>query len=273
MFRRVRAACVLAALCALALLSIFQASFAPFPRTAMAYSVSSPAHVHWAHAVNSQAKLADALANLLAIEADVLLASSGIAVMAHPPATDSDLSLDDFLSRVASAACIVKLDFKSHAAFHAAEARLRAAPSTLRARIWLNADILQGSNAAVPSFDAASFIAEASACRVAKLSVGWTTSAASIEYSDTMIDEMLSLLAGKEGMTLPIKATLVRANWDALKRVYTNSSHGMTLWSNEAMSDDELTWLYTTLEMDPSLQGRTFYDLPGWTALVARMGW
>ncbi|KDO23343.1 hypothetical protein SPRG_11657 [Saprolegnia parasitica CBS 223.65] len=240
----------------------------------MSSSSADPMRVHWAHAVNSQAQLTDALARGLALEADVQLSPENVLIMAHPPANTSDLTFEMFLARASASNCIVKLDFKTRAAFEAALSNLTAAPASLRRRIWLNADILRGSEAPAPSFDAAQFVAQATACHTDKLSVGWTTSAASVEYTSAMVDEMLQLLQGvNASATLPIKASLVRRSWPALERVYTNSTHGLTLWSNDALSDDEMTWLHTTLETTPALRGRTYYDLAGWNELVARNQW
>ncbi|OQS05783.1 hypothetical protein THRCLA_02135 [Thraustotheca clavata] len=235
---------------------------------------SSPLHVPWAHAVNSKAKLADAIAKHLAIEADVLLNGKGIPVMAHPPATDSDLSLETFLREVSTSTNgILKLDFKSHVAFATSLEKICRIDASLRQRLWLNADILQGDKGSSPSFDATRFISEALECHVEKLSVGWTTSALSEEYSEEMIDEMLQLLQGINGATLPVKASLVRSSWAALEKVLTTSSHGFTLWSNEKLTEEEMIWLHTALETPTEFKGRTYYDLEGWSDLVAKMQW
>ncbi|CAK4076489.1 unnamed protein product [Aphanomyces euteiches] len=236
----------------------------------------SPLHIHWAHAVNSQDRLASALSNGQAIEADILLNPQKVPVMAHPPANDSDLTLSEFLTRVESATCIVKLDFKSYDAFRSALPLIAKFDESQKSRIWINADILKGSNAPDSAFPAAQFINEAKACGAGKLSVGWTTSANSTEYSSAMVTEMLQLLNPHDDIaaTFPIKASLVRGNWGALKNLYSNPSFGMTLWLNEPLSDDDLEWLYHTLETsDESLRGRTYYDLQGWNNLVQRKGW
>ncbi|KAF0745845.1 hypothetical protein AaE_008367 [Aphanomyces astaci] len=222
-----------------------------------------PIHVHWAHAVNSQASLASALAQDQAIEADILLNSDNIPVMAHPPAIDSDLTLRAFLAQVEPGVGVVKLDFKSDAAFQQALPLLR------------DLNILLGSNAEEPKFSAPHFVAEAIRLRVGKLSLGWTTSKHSTEYTPAMVREMLHLLSEYDSSiaaTFPIKASLVRGSWEALKALYANPAFGMTLWLNEALSEGDLVWLYETLETS-SLQGRTYYDLHGWNALVRHKGW
>ncbi|XP_063359055.1 protein FAM151A isoform X1 [Cydia amplana] len=92
--------------------------------------------VTWAHAVNNKTFLQAALASdVQMLEADIVLGQligkegPPIPVMAHPPATTSDLSLGDFLSIVAQhnkgiakeKQKGVKLDFKSIEAFEKAQ--------------------------------------------------------------------------------------------------------------------------------------------------------
>lgn len=56
-------------------------------------------NVTWAHAVNSRANLAAALnSNVMMIESDVICGYSGIPLMAHPPAVDSDLTLQQWIT-------------------------------------------------------------------------------------------------------------------------------------------------------------------------------
>lgn len=81
--------------------------------------------VTWAHAVNSQSKLSDALNDdeIMMLEADVILgrliggSNEIIPVMGHPPSIESDLSLQNFIESVievqGSQKKGIKLDFKS----------------------------------------------------------------------------------------------------------------------------------------------------------------
>ena len=74
----------------------------------------------WAHSCCSRAALDEALADtrITAIESDLIVSKvSGRVVMAHPPATDSDLSFDEFFARaLADGRRALKLDFKEPAA-------------------------------------------------------------------------------------------------------------------------------------------------------------
>lgn len=88
--------------------------------------------IKWAHAVNSQDLLTTALdSNIDMIEADIILGvlinepnKEKKPVMGHPPNTESDISLEDFLKRIlkynkenSSKTKGVKLDFKSTEVF------------------------------------------------------------------------------------------------------------------------------------------------------------
>lgn len=88
--------------------------------------------VRWAHAVNSETKLQEALADgeVDMIEADIILGkidNSGqfLPVMGHPPLKSSDITLNDFLLNILdfNSNSItpkgVKLDFKSIEVFEA----------------------------------------------------------------------------------------------------------------------------------------------------------
>ena len=57
--------------------------------------------ITWSHATNSHQELAEALTDgTMMIEADVSIGPNGEPIMAHPPATTSDLSLQQFLDIV-----------------------------------------------------------------------------------------------------------------------------------------------------------------------------
>lgn len=89
--------------------------------------------VVWAHAVNDLSRLRKALSDptIMMIEADVVLGflkfnngSSRIPIMAHPPAQESDLSLQMFLEITNNFIAKnmkkgIKLDFKSTESFDA----------------------------------------------------------------------------------------------------------------------------------------------------------
>lgn len=297
----------------------------------------APRDYRWGHAVNSPALLQDisrairaATAHdaqassqdyVNAVEADVIWSETQqIAVMGHPPQTDSDLSLAAFLDEMQALAAllhtqtissssrsgdtttnaaanatdspllIVKLDFKSMRAFEASTALVRTfvAAFPFARGVFINADILVGpANTRDIAFpDADAFVRHASALGGAAhahklvLSVGWTTSNANDEefrrsYSSAMVDAMLDVLALYPDLhvTFPVRATSVQSSWPELRRLVLARPHafGLTLWwSKTQLQDDELEWLYATLEHDPALANRTFYDILGFARFLER---
>jgi hypothetical protein len=82
------------------------------------FNLTDSAAITWAHAVNSNAKLAEALSDVktMFIEADVLLVTEAghvEPVMAHPPATEFDMTFARFLELATPSAKGLKIDFKS----------------------------------------------------------------------------------------------------------------------------------------------------------------
>jgi hypothetical protein len=166
--------------------------------------------------------------------------------------------------------------------------------------VFVNADILKGPVDPGDSiaFDAREFLEVASALAHIDdgqhrdkivLSVGWTTRNASDEetrrpYSPSMVDEMMHVLepVADLAVTFPLRATSVRASWPAVRHLLlANSNYSFTLWwAISQMPDEELEWLYHTLELEllsevdadgrKSLAQRTFYDILGFDRFLKR---
>uniref|UniRef100_A0A182W9W4 Menorin-like domain-containing protein n=1 Tax=Anopheles minimus TaxID=112268 RepID=A0A182W9W4_9DIPT len=173
----------------------------------------------WAHAVNDAEFLTRVLASdIQFIEADISLGylkddvnkEHEIPIMAHPPATESDISLETFLTRIlqynrenakdTSKVKGVKLDFKSIGAFEGAINILRTSYDMNSFDTWINADILPGpvDNTATIPVDSTRFFAAAKRLGKATLSIGWTTrwgaDFADGSYTDQQIDAMISAI-------------------------------------------------------------------------------
>ena len=99
---------------------------------------------------NISIQLAAALTDgTMMIEADVSAGLGGEPIMAHPPDTESDLSLELFLETVllateGGAKKGIKLDFKSLDILQPSLETLQRLQSRLVFPVWLNADILRG---------------------------------------------------------------------------------------------------------------------------------
>ncbi|NXT15422.1 F151B protein, partial [Prunella fulvescens] len=97
-------------------------------------------------------------------------------VLAHPPDTDSDITLREWLALMGSTDKGIKLDFKSLAAVGPSLELLGQAGQALDRPVWLNGDVLPGPRASCAPLDARAFLgAVTSSCPEATLSLGWTT--------------------------------------------------------------------------------------------------
>ncbi|MGH0182774.1 UNVERIFIED_CONTAM: hypothetical protein FKN15_010512 [Acipenser sinensis] len=113
------------------------------------------------------------------IEADVLLRGREPRepIMAHPPHSDSDITLQDWLNEVLLSDKGIKLDFKSLEAVQSSIRLLESVKSRQSRPLWINADILPGPNGSPgQAVEAKGFLD--TVCPVsphAVLSLGWTT--------------------------------------------------------------------------------------------------
>ncbi|XP_063618323.1 protein FAM151A isoform X2 [Cydia splendana] len=249
--------------------------------------------VTWAHAVNNKTYLQAALASdVQMLEADIVLGQligkegPPIPVMAHPPATTSDLSLGDFLSIVAQhnkgiakdKQKGVKLDFKSIEAFEKAQDLIaRFSKPEVTFPLWLNADILPGPVAATTKpLDPEKFIKLASNHPRAVLSVGWTTryggNITEGEYTRQQIGTMLRMvnaLKVNQTITFPVRAGLASNSQpvilDLLRETRALGS-SVTVWSAEgdAVAVERLRALILTVGLE-----HTYLDVPA--ELAARL--
>ncbi|XP_053612344.1 protein FAM151B isoform X2 [Plodia interpunctella] len=240
--------------------------------------------VTWAHAVNNKTYLQAALASEVSmLEADIVLGhisgSEGppIPIMAHPPATTSDLSLSEFLSTVQqfnkgkSKPKGVKLDFKSIEAFEKSQELIgQYTKPEINFPVWLNADILPGPvDATTKPVDPAKFLKLGATHPRTVMSIGWTTkfggNITEGEYSREHIGTMLRMIHENhvtQTVTFPVRAGLASNSQPVLldllrETSYLNST--MTVWSSEgdAVETDRLRALILTVGLE-----KTYLDVP-----------
>ncbi|CAH2077136.1 unnamed protein product, partial [Iphiclides podalirius] len=239
--------------------------------------------VTWAHAVNNKTYLEAALASDVSmLEADIVIGQivgkegPPIPIMAHPPATTSDLSLADFLSTVAqhnngkAQQKGVKLDFKSIDAFEKSQEQIaQFSKPEVTFPLWLNADILPGPvNATTTPVEPLRFLGLGAKHPRAVLSLGWTTNyggaIAEGEYSRDQIGTMLRLVNEhvNQTVTFPVRAGLASNSQPVLLdllRETASLNSSMTVWSSEgdAVEVDRLRALILTVGLE-----RTYLDVP-----------
>ncbi|XP_023289849.1 protein FAM151A isoform X2 [Orussus abietinus] len=240
--------------------------------------------VTWAHAVNSQKKLDDALqSDIMMLEADVIvgtLNTSGvnatdIPIMGHPPANESDLSLEDFLRQVLkNGKKGVKLDFKSYSAFSQSQPVIQDLFENATLPLWINADILAGPvNASKPDELFESFVKDTvQHFPTSTLSPGWTTrygEAYNItdgQYTEEHVKEMLKSLSEAnvtQSITYPVRAGLAANNVTAMESLLKGSplesNATLTIWSSagDHVDKQKLSSLIKTIGVD-----KVYLDVP-----------
>lgn len=203
------------------------------------------------------------------IEADVLLPSDGSEytqpIMAHPPETNSDITLQEWLAEVIKSNKGIKLDFKSLAAVQPSMMLLDNVKLHLKRPVWINADVLPGPNGTSRVVDAKLFInTVTSFFPDVTFSLGWTTGwypeKVNEGYSWTMVKEMEYLCSElSQPVTFPVRAALVRQSCAQLLWLLNKSNrYSLTIWTgkNDDYSVEDL--LYIRDHFD---KRQVFYDI------------
>ncbi|XP_078252691.1 protein FAM151B [Rhinoraja longicauda] len=218
----------------------------------------------WYHAANKKAQMKEALkSDAHMIEADIIFGNEG-PIMAHPPETDSDNTLQNWLNEVLQSDKGIKLDFKSLSAVEPAMKMLVSMKHSLMRPVWINADILPGPN-------------ESSAARIAKeflhivtsylpdvtLSLGWKTNKLVDQtqgYTWEMVKEMEQVCQTlSQPVTFAVRAALLRLSWPQLRWLLQQSErYSLTVWTARDDSYALEDMLYIREDFDKS---KIYYDL------------
>ncbi|XP_026722513.1 protein FAM151B isoform X1 [Athene cunicularia] len=223
------------------------------------------------------------------IEADVLLrggkGGNGEPIMAHPPETDSDNTLQEWLKEIVSTNKGIKLDFKRYVlhishlqsevsrlphvysleAVRPSLQLLEHVKQQLRRPVWINADILQGPNGRNSVVDAKGFLdAVISSFPNVTLSLGWTTGWHPDKHNEgydwMMVKEMAQICSAlPQRVTFPVRAALVRQSISELCWLMQQSDrYSLTVWTGkeDVYSVEDL--LYIRENFDKS---RVYYDI------------
>lgn len=226
------------------------------------------AEVRWLHAVNSRSRLAEALTGPThMIEADIILRGHDQEpIMAHPPDTDSDITLKEWLEGVKDYDKGIKLDFKSLEAVAPSVVLLEEVLAQPSRPVWINADVLSGPGGQDRPLEPQAFL---SAVRTLPshtvLSLGWTTGwtagTDNTGYSWDMVHAMEEICrALKHPVTFPVRAALLARSFSQLTWLLQQSDrYTLTVWTGQ---NDKLTLqdlLPYKKEVDIS---RIYFDLP-----------
>ncbi|XP_065086271.1 protein FAM151B isoform X2 [Ochlerotatus camptorhynchus] len=256
------------------------------------HNASNLTEITWAHAVDSQKFLSDVLqGDIDFIEADILLGflendankESEIPIMAHPPATTSDLSLEAFLTHIQayntavqpSKVKGVKLDFKSIGALEKSIGIIGKSYDMQKFPTWINADILPGpvNNTETIPVDPKRFFDAVKQLGPAVLSIGWTTkwseSSTDGQYTRAHVSQMINVIkdnrideAGNV-ITFPVRAGITAHSLESLVYLYCSVKETnpvtFTIWSsaNDAVNVENLRKFIFTIGLD-----KVYVDVP-----------
>ncbi|XP_077203589.1 protein FAM151B isoform X2 [Paroedura picta] len=225
------------------------------------------AEILWYHAANRKLQITEAIQSTShMIEADVLLHGgngSGEPIMAHPPETNSDITLKEWLSEVTNTSKGIKLDFKSLASVNPSMKLL--GDIELRKPVWINADILPGPNGSSCVVDAKGFLnTVTSHFPNVTLSLGWTTGWINLKcnagYSSVMMQEMAAICRDlTQPVTFPVRAALVRQSISELQWLLQQSNrYTLTIWTGKCddYSVEDLLFIRNSFD-----KTRIFYDI------------
>ncbi|XP_042344598.1 protein FAM151B [Plectropomus leopardus] len=227
------------------------------------------AEVRWSHAANSASRLTDALSGPThMIEADIIIRGGDPKepIMAHPPDTDSDITLREWLEGVKAYNKGIKLDFKSLEAVSPSVALLDEVLAEPSRPVWINADILCGPGGQARPLEPQAFLSAVTALPThTVLSLGWTTGwtagTDNAGYSWDMVHAMEDTCRDlKHPVTFPVRAALLAQSFSQLSWLLQQSDrYTLTVWTGQK---DEFTLqdlLPYRKEFDIS---RIYYDLP-----------
>uniref|UniRef100_UPI00398F1285 protein FAM151B isoform X1 n=1 Tax=Pristiophorus japonicus TaxID=55135 RepID=UPI00398F1285 len=224
----------------------------------------------WYHAANRKAQMKEALkSDAHMIEADVNFGSHGShgeqPIMAHPPETDSDNTLHNWLNEVLQSDKGIKLDFKSLLAVEPSMKILVSMKDLFARPVWINADILPGPNGSSTARIANEFLhTVTSYLSDVTLSLGWTTNELVDQtnngYTWEMVKEMEQICQTLcQPVTFPVRATLVRPSWPQLHWLLEQSErYSLTVWTAKEDLYTVEDMLYIRENFDKS---RIYYDL------------
>jgi len=233
------------------------------------YGITDGIDVKWAHAVNSKYGVKKSINDdsVMFLEADVVFDPiNNIPIMAHPPATTSDITLKEWLSLVFTTKKGAKIDVKQGKIMASSVGIIMNAVKTMPsyiAPILLNADILQGPNNNVTKpVDANDFIKYFTPIKNAILSPGWTTGFTneSSGYTWEHVHKMSSLMRTTEQfVTFPIRASLASLSEEQLIWLIKQDMerYSLTVWTTK--SD---TYSVKSLSFLRKYKKNVFYDLP-----------
>ncbi|NWU58111.1 F151B protein, partial [Dromas ardeola] len=184
-------------------------------------------------------------------------------IMAHPPETDSDNTLQEWLKEVVNTNKGIKLDFKSLEAVRPSLELLEQVKQQLRRPVWINADILPGPNGNSAVVDAKGFLdTVTSFFPDVTLSLGILSNQMVfiVGYDWVMVKEMAQICSTlSQPVTFPLRAALIRQSISELCWLMQQSDrYSLTVWTGKEDVYAVEDLLYIRENFDRS---RVYYDI------------
>ncbi|XP_070542838.1 protein FAM151A-like [Ptychodera flava] len=233
-------------------------------------------HIVWAHGVNSQSQLKDALNDdTMMLEGDIVLEGMGTPnetdtpVMAHPPIVYSDITLEEWIYNTTETNKGMKLDFKQIEAVEISMNIVKDMESRIHQPLWVNADIVRGPNSESDPIPPVEFITTCNRIfPLTVMSLGWTTNAGlpwappeENMYSWTMIyDNLMYTYPLENPVTFPVRALWAITSWQKFVWLLgLRDDFSITVWHGSGDQLDEDGLVALRKHGDPR---RIYYDLP-----------
>ncbi|NXN16580.1 F151B protein, partial [Indicator maculatus] len=172
-------------------------------------------------------------------------------IMAHPPETDSDITLQEWLQEIVNTDKGIKLDFKSLEAVKPSLELLQHMKQHLRQPVWINADVLPGPNGSNAAVDAKVFLDTVTSNSLLVFVIG---------YDWVMVTEMAQICSTLlQPVTFPVRAALVPQSVSELCWLMQQSErYSLTVWTGreDVYSVEDLLYIRENFS-----KSRVYYDI------------
>ncbi|NWR38918.1 F151B protein, partial [Tachuris rubrigastra] len=178
-------------------------------------------------------------------------------ILAHPPDTDSDITLKEWLTEMVNTNKGIKLDFKSPDAVGPSLELLGQVEQQLRRPVWINGDILAGPGGSRPALNAQSILSTVTSTFPDGF-INPVLFPAGYEWG--MVEEMSQLCqALSQPVTFPVRAVLVPHSLSALRWLIQQSDrYSLTVWTGK----DDIYSVEDLLSIRENFdKSRVYYDI------------
>ncbi|NXY53853.1 F151B protein, partial [Callaeas wilsoni] len=186
-------------------------------------------------------------------------------ILAHPPDTDSDITLQEWLAEMVSTNKGIKLDFKSLGAVGPSLELLGRVGQRLERPVWLNGDILPGPRGSPAPLDARAFLAAVTSggCGgAAAVRAGPERLSARVPagYEWPAVRDMCGLCRPlRQPVSFAVRAALVPGSVPQLQWLMQQSRrYSLTIWTGKEDTYSVEDLLFIRENFDKS---RVYYDI------------